>query len=106
MSLTGTAKAYVPTALLWLVVAGGAGTRCVCLGGPSFSARSTLTYVSITWPREDSGTHARRREEDETACVDEDEAELGLLGAVGADFCCSKARKPGMLSFAEALGWT
>jgi len=27
ITLTGTAKAYVPTALLWVVVVGGGGTR-------------------------------------------------------------------------------
>src|ERR1700761_3080045 len=39
-SLTGTAKAYVPMALLCVVVVGGGGTRYVCFGGDAESDKS------------------------------------------------------------------
>ena len=42
ISLTGTAKEYVPTALLCVVVVGGCGTSGVCLGGEEASDKSTL----------------------------------------------------------------
>lgn len=104
-SLTGTAKAYVPIALPCVVVVGGGGTRYFCLGGESESERSTLTYVSYASPREDSGTHESRSEEE--AIVFEDEEELGRFELVCAgDFCCMRAMKPGILSLADGDGWT
>ena len=104
-SLTGTAKAYVPIALLWVVVVGGGGTRYFCLGGVSESDRSTLTYVSYASPKEDSGTHANKSEEEAIVCKDEEEVGRFELVCAG-DFCCMRATKPGMLSFAEGDGCT
>lgn len=78
------AKAYVPTALLCTVVAGGGGTRYDCLGGSDESERSTLTYVSYASPSDTSGTQARRSE-DATALLGEDDEE-GVVSVFG-DFC-------------------
>ena len=54
--------------------------------------------------RENSGTHASRYEEAEGRDLLEDE-DVGRSEETGA-FCCIKAIKPGMLSFAEGEGWT
>lgn len=104
ISLTGTAKAYAPVAP-WALVVGGGGTRYVCLGGEDESERSTLTYVSYASPREDSGTHARRRDDAWTFRV-EDELVGRASVVVDAAFCCIRAMKPGMLSFADGVGCT
>lgn len=72
-----------------MVVVGGGGTRYDCFGGASPSARSTFTYVFKASPKEDSGSHAKRREE---AALDLAFAESEEVGREsGAGFCCSKA---------------
>ena len=99
----GTAKAYDPMVLACVVVVGGGGTRCVCLGGESESERSTLTYVSYASPRDDSGTHASRSEEE--LIVLEDEEDVGRFALdCGDGFCCIRATNPGMLSLEEGVG--
>lgn len=67
------------------------------------SVRSTLTYVSYASPREDSGIHARRY--DEELKLFEEAEEVGR-GALGSDvgFCWMRAMNPGMLSLAEGVG--
>lgn len=88
-----------------MLVEGGGGTRYDCLGGDDESERSTLTYVSYASPREDSGIHARSRL---GACMLLAEAEVEGRASFGSggDFCCMRAIKPAMLSFAEGVGWT
>lgn len=86
-----------------MLVVGGDGTRYVCFGGEDESERSTLTYVSYASPSEDSGTHARRREEALVLRVDDELVGRASLGA-GVDFCCMRAMNPGMLSFADGDG--
>ena len=79
---------------------GGGGTRYDCLGGDDESDRSTFTYVSYASPRFDSGIQARSSDDAFTLRADEDEVGRASL-AVRLDFCCTKATKPGMLSFEE-----
>jgi hypothetical protein len=98
ISLTGTAKAYVPMAELWVVVVGGGGTRYDCFGGDDESERSTFTYVSYESPKEDSGSQARSRFEAATLRAELEEVGRASLGGTGA-FCCTKAMNPGILSF-------
>lgn len=73
--------------------------------------------MSKASPREDSGTHARRREVDSMlgfAAVDEEERgrssevveDERTASGGGAGFCWMRAMKPGMLSFADGVGWT
>lgn len=69
------------------------------------SERSTLTYASYASPREYSGTHARRSDEDGIPFVEEDDAGRASEDVTG-DFCWTRAIKPGMLSFADGVGWT
>lgn len=82
---------------------GGGGTRYVCLGGESPSDRSTFTYMSFESPRECSGSHANRRE---SADLDLEVVDEEVVGReLGAGFCCKSAMYPGILSFAEGVGW-
>lgn len=73
-----------------MVVVGGGGTRYDCRGGESPSERSTFTYVLRASPNEDSGSHARRREEAalfRASAVEEEDVGREL----GAGFCCRRA---------------
>lgn len=85
------------------MVVGGGGTRYDCLGGESPSERSTFTYVFRASPRDDSGSHARSKE---AAVLDFASLEEGEVGREsGGGFCCNKAMYPGILSFADGVGW-
>ena len=54
-------------------------------------------------PRDVSGSHARRRE---AAVLDFDVVDEEDVGREsGAGFCCNRAMYPGMLSFADGVGW-
>ena len=105
ISLTGTAKAYVPMELACDVVTGGGGTRYDCFGGAEVSERSTLTYVSYASPREDSGTQASNNE-DAWVLRAEDEDVGRASPEEDEDFCCTRAMKPGILSLADGVGCT
>ena len=59
------------------------------MGGLSPSERSTFTYVLRASPREDSGSHARRREAAALDFVDVEEEDVGRES--GAGFCCRRA---------------
>lgn len=54
-------------------------------------------------PREVSGSHARRREDDARSFEALEDEETGLDR--GGAFSCSRAIYPGMLSFADGVGW-
>jgi len=60
-------------------------------------------YVSFASPRDGSGTHASSNEEAETSAPVEEDSP-GPPAADEADFCWSRARKPGILSLAEGVG--
>jgi hypothetical protein len=70
-------------------VTGGSGTRYDCLGGLSPSERSTLTYVFRASPKEDSGSHARRREAAFFDFPEFDDEDVGRDS--GAGFCWRRA---------------
>jgi hypothetical protein len=61
--------------------------------------------VSYASPSEDSGTHASSREEACTLLADDEEVGC-VVFEEEADFCCRRAMKPGILSFAEGVGCT
>jgi hypothetical protein len=60
-------------------------------------------YMSSASPRECSGSQASRREEAALSFEDVEADDVGRSS--GAGFCCSKAMYPGILSFAEGVGW-
>jgi hypothetical protein len=72
-----------------VVVVGGGGTRYDCLGGESPSLKSTFTYVFRASPREDSGSHAKRREAAVFSLASFDVEEVGRES--GGGFCWSRA---------------
>jgi hypothetical protein len=54
-------------------------------------------------PRECSGSHASSRDEEAGDFEVFEEEEVGRER--GGSFCCSRAMYPGILSFADGVGW-